>query len=189
MIITALPNAGNPQKVQRYPWDWSKGLKQMAALAPRTLCPSHGAPIINDAQKVRRILLETAEILDQIVDRTLEAMAKGAPPHTDIVHMVELPTSKSPWLQPIYDEAEFIVRNVIRYYGGWWNGRPGDLKPAPRAALARELAVLTGGADALVARAVEIAASGDMRLACHLADFAMEAAPDDERVTSAVAEL
>ena len=189
MIITTLPNAGNPQKVQRYPWDWSKGLKQMAALEPQTLCPGHGAPIINEPQKVRRILLETAEILDQIVDRTLAAMAKGAPPHTDIVHMVELPTSKSPWLQPIYDEAEFIVRNVIRYYGGWWNGRPSELKPAPRAELARELARMTGGAQALVARAVEIAASGDMRLACHLADFAMEAAPDDEGVSRAVAEL
>ncbi len=146
MIISALPNAGNPQKVQRYPWEWSKGLKRMAALGPRTLCPGHGAPVIDDPDKVRRILLETAAFLDVIVERTLAAMEQGAPPHTDIVHMVEMPVSASPWLQPIYDESEFIVRNIVRYYGGWWNGRPGDLKPAPRAALAQELAALAGGA-------------------------------------------
>jgi glyoxylase-like metal-dependent hydrolase (beta-lactamase superfamily II) len=190
MIISALPNAGNPQKVQRYPWEWSKGLKQMAALGARTLCPGHGAPIIDDPEKIRRILLETASFLDTIVDRTLQAMAQGgAPPHTDIVHMVEFPQSDSPWLQPIYDEAEFIVRNIVRYYGGWWNGRPSDLKPAPRSALAQEIASLSGGAHALVARAESIAKAGDMRLACHLADYALEAAPEDVAVCEAVARL
>lgn len=189
MIISALPNAGNPQKVQRYPWEWSKGLKQMAALGARTLCPGHGAPIINDPEKIRRMLLETASFLDTIVDRTLRAMAQGAPPHTDIVHMVEMPQSDSPWLQPIYDEAEFIVRNIVRFYGGWWNGRPSDLKPAPRSALAQELATLSGGAQALIARAEAIAKAGDMRLACHLADYALEAAPEDAAVREAVARL
>lgn len=189
MIISVLPNAGNPQKVQRYPWDWAKGLQQMAGLNARTLCPGHGAPTVENPDKVRKILLESASILDTIVDRTLAAMAKGAPPHTDIVHMVELPTSNSPWLQPIYDEAEFIVRNVIRYYGGWWNGRPSDLKPASRSALAQELARCTGGARALIGRAEAIVATGDMRLACHLADYAMEAAPSDPDIRDAVAKL
>ena len=189
MIISALPNAGNPQKVQRYPWEWSKGLKKMAALNARTLCPGHGAPVVDDPDKVQRILLETAAFLDAIVDRTLDAMAQGAPPHTDIVHMVKQPTSDSPWLQPIYDEAEFIVRNVIRFYGGWWNGRPSDLKPAGRNALAEELARMSGGARALAFRAAELAASGDMRLAGHLADYALEAAPDDQEVRETVASL
>jgi glyoxylase-like metal-dependent hydrolase (beta-lactamase superfamily II) len=189
MIISALPNAGNPQKVQRYAWEWSEGLKQMAALGPRTLCPGHGAPIIGEPEKIRRILLETASFLDTIVDRTLQAMAQGAPPHTDIVHMVQLPQSDSPWLQPIYDEGEFIVRNIVRYYGGWWNGRPSDLKPASRSALAQELASLGGGAQVLVARAEAVAKAGDMRLACHLADYALEAAPEDAVVREAVARL
>lgn len=189
MIISALPNAGNPQKVQRYPWEWSKGLKQMAALAPRTLCPGHGAPVIDDPDKIRRMLLETAAFLDTIVDRTLRAMAQEAPPHTDIVHMVEMPESDSPWLQPIYDEGEFIVRNIMRYYGGWWNGRPSDLKPAPRTALAREMADLCGGAQALIARAVAIAKGGDLRLACHFADYALEAAPEDAALREDVAQL
>src|SRR5207253_214083 len=118
-IINAVPNAGNPQKVQRYPWDWAAALRRMAALRPRSLCPGHGGPVANDPAKVERILTETADYLDDIVQRTLAAMADGAPPHVDIVHAVGMPASTSPWLRPIYDEAEFIVRNVIRYYGGW----------------------------------------------------------------------
>jgi glyoxylase-like metal-dependent hydrolase (beta-lactamase superfamily II) len=189
LIINAVPNAGNPQKVQRYPWDWSAGLKRMAALGAQSLCPGHGGPVVNEPQKVRQILLETAEYLDVIVERTLNAMAAGAPPHNDIVHAVILPTSNSPWLRPVYDEGEFIVRNIIRFYGGWWNGRPSDLKPAPRTQLASEIARLCGGVGALMLRAKELAQSGNLRLACHLADYALEAKTDDSDIQKAVSDL
>jgi glyoxylase-like metal-dependent hydrolase (beta-lactamase superfamily II) len=189
LVINALPNAGNPQKVQRYPWDWAAGLRRMAAFEAQSLCPGHGGPVVNDEGKIRRILIETAEYLEAIVERTLEAMAQDAPPHTDIVHAVTLPTSDSPWLRPIYDEGEFIVRNIVRFYGGWWNGRPSDLKPASRSAVASEIARLAGGAGALLSRAEELAKEGELRLACHLADYALEAEPSNARVQKGVAAL
>jgi len=189
LIINAVPNAGNPQKVQRYPWDWADGLRRIAALAPSSLCPGHGGPVVRDPAKIQRMLIETAEYLEAIVEQTLAALNDGAPPHTDIVHRVEPPASGSPWLQPVYDEAEFIVRNIIRFYGGWWNGRPSELKPASRAALAREIAQLCGGGDALARRARELARSGDLRLACHLADFALECSPEAAEVGDAVAAI
>jgi alkyl sulfatase BDS1-like metallo-beta-lactamase superfamily hydrolase len=188
LFIYAVPNAGNPQKVQRYPWDWAHGLRAMAARAPQTLCPGHGGPVIRNAALVKRMLLETADYLDAIVSQTIAAMEDGSPPHTDIVHRVKLPQVDSPWLQPVYDEGEFIVRNVIRYYGGWWNGRPSDLKPAPRDTLAAEVAALAGGVTSLLKRALELEPS-DLRLACHLADFALEAAPANPEVREAVAGL
>jgi glyoxylase-like metal-dependent hydrolase (beta-lactamase superfamily II) len=188
-IINALPNAGNPQKVQRYPWDWAAALREMAALGPKSLCPGHGGPVVRDAAKVARILTETADYLDTLVARTIAAMNAGAPPHVDIVRAVELPAATSPWLRAIYDEGEFIVRNVIRHYGGWWSGRPSELKPAPRADVAAEIAKLAGGAAALVARANAVAEGGNLRLACHLADFALEASPGDPAVQQAVAAL
>lgn len=189
LMIWGVPNAGNPQKVQRYPWDWAAGLRQMADCAPRSLCPGHGGPIVDDPPLVRRILVETAELLETIVDRTLAALNEGSPPHVDIVHTVQLPRSDSPWLQPVYDEAEFIVRNVIRYYGGWWSGRPSELKPGRRSAVALEIAELAGGARRLAARARAIAEDGDLRLACHFADYALEADPDDRRVCDTVADI
>jgi len=188
-FIWSVPNAGNPQKVQRYPWDWADALRDMAALAPRALCPGHGGPVVDDAPLIRRMLIETADYLDAIVGQTIAALEDGSPPHVDIVRAVEAPASASPWLQPIYDEAEFIVRNIIRYYGGWWSGRPSELKPAPRDAVAREVARLAGGASALIARAQTIAAGGDLRLACHFADYALEAEPRDPAVVQGVAAL
>ncbi|NLU68283.1 alkyl sulfatase dimerization domain-containing protein [Streptomyces sp. HNM0574] len=188
LIIWGVPNAGNPQKAQRYPWDWAAGLRAMARTGAASLCPGHGGPVVDDERLVRRILLDTASFLEDVVERTLAVLEDGSPPHVDVVRRVKLPESDAPWLQPVYDEAEFIVRNVIRYYGGWWSGRPSELKPAPRADVAGELAALSGGAGALLARAVELAPR-DLALACHLADYALEAAPDDAVVAAGVAAL
>jgi glyoxylase-like metal-dependent hydrolase (beta-lactamase superfamily II) len=189
LIIWAVPNAGNPQKVQRYPWDWAAALRTMAAKEPRTLAPGHGGPVIDDPALVQRILLETAALLETIVDRTLAVLEDGSPPHVDVVRAVELPVSEAPWLQPVYDEAEFIVRNVIRYFGGWYSGRPSELKPSPRGDVATAVANLAGGASALLAEVERVAESGDLALACHLADYALEATPDDAAVQDAVAAL
>ena len=82
----------------------------------------------------------------------------------------------------LYDEPEFVVRNVWRRYGGWWDGDPSHLKPAPADALAVELATMAGGAGRLAARAVEVAGNGDLRLACHLVELAAQAAPEDPSV-------
>jgi glyoxylase-like metal-dependent hydrolase (beta-lactamase superfamily II) len=189
LIIWGVPNAGNPQKVQRYPWDWAAALRAMAAKQPRSLAPGHGGPVVDDAPLVQRILLETAELLEIVVERTVEVLEAGSPPHVDVVRRVELPTSDSPWLQPVYDEAEFIVRNVIRFFGGWYSGRPSELKPAPRGDVASAIAGLAGGAGALVDQAQQVADGADLALACHLADFALESSPDDPDVQSAVAAI
>jgi alkyl sulfatase BDS1-like metallo-beta-lactamase superfamily hydrolase len=98
-----------------------------------------------------------------------------------VLQAVSLPKEllEKPYLRPVYDEPEFVVRNVWRLYGGWFDGNPAHLKPAPEGALASELATLCGGATRLVERAQELAEAGDLRLACHLAEFAVLAAPED----------
>jgi len=85
-------------------------------------------------------------------------------------------------MRPLYDEPEFVVRNIWRLYGGWWDGAASRLKPAPDAQVATELAKLSGGAETLMTRALELMVSGDIRLACHLADFAGWAAPEDAAI-------
>ena len=103
-----------------------------------------------------------------------------------------------PFLQPVYDEPEFIVHTVWRQYGGWWDGNPASLKPAPERALAAELAELAGGAGALADRALELLAVAEeggtggaaevdraLRLAGHLAEHAWLAAPADPGVRRA----
>ena len=71
----------------------------------------------------------------------------------DAIHAVRVPAALEarPFLQPVYDEPEFIVRNIWRLYGGWWDGNPATLKPAPERALATELAALAGEAGTATA--------------------------------------
>ena len=115
--------------------------------------------------------------------------ASGDSPAPEFGPHIDVENPGPPWLQPVYDDAEFLVRNVIRFYGGWWSGRPSELKPASRSVLAAEIAKIAGGACALAERARVIAAAGELRLACHLADFALEAAPSDKEVQAKVAAI
>jgi alkyl sulfatase BDS1-like metallo-beta-lactamase superfamily hydrolase len=107
------------------------------------------------------------------------------------LHEVRLPEAllDKPYLRPVYDEPEFVVRNIWRLYGGWYDGNPAHLKPAREQALAREVAQLAGGAQALAKRAQEIADAGDLRLACELAEWAGLAAPEDRTVHGIRAEI
>ena len=189
LFIWASPNAGNPQKVQRYPREWAQGLRVMAELGAEVLLPGHGVPVVG-AGRIRQALSETAELLEHLHDQTVLMMNEGAR-LDDIVHTVRAPQHllDRPYLRPVYDEPEFVVRNVWRLYGGWWDGDPSHLKPSPAAVLAAELADLAGGAHRLATRALELVSSGDLRLAGHLAELAWQAAPGDPEVAQARAEV
>ena len=185
LFIWASPNAGNPQKVQRYPAEWAAALRRMAALRPVVLLPGHGLPVVGE-DRVQQALLDTAAYLESLVEQTLALMNEGAR-LSDVLHSVTPPAELEgrPYLQPVYDEPEFIVRNVWRLNGGWWDGNPATLKPARDAALAEELARLAGGPGALCERALALLDAGDdpsLRLAGHLAETAWLAAPEDPSV-------
>jgi alkyl sulfatase BDS1-like metallo-beta-lactamase superfamily hydrolase len=189
LFIWASPNCGNPQKVQRYAIEWARALDAMAALGPEVLLPGHGLPIVG-ADRVRTALTDAARLLEYLHTETIQLMNEGAR-LDDIVHTVAAPPEllAKPYLRPIYDEPEFVVRNVWRLFGGWYDGNPAHLKPAPERAVARELADLAGGAPRLAQRAVALAAAGDLRLAGHLAELASLAAPDDPMVQGARADV
>jgi alkyl sulfatase BDS1-like metallo-beta-lactamase superfamily hydrolase len=184
LFIWALPNAGNPQKVQRYPREWAAALRTMAALDAEILLPGHGLPVIG-AERVRTALGDTAEVLESLHDQTVHLM-NGGVRLDEILHSVRVPAhlADRPFLQPVYDDPEFVVRNVWRFYGGWWDGNPSTLKPAPEAAVAREAADLAGGAARLAERAREVASDGDLRLAGHLIEWARLADPADEAIAA-----
>jgi alkyl sulfatase BDS1-like metallo-beta-lactamase superfamily hydrolase len=192
LVIWASPNCGNPQKVQRYPVEWAAALRAMAAVGAELLLPGHGLPV-SGADRIATFLTEGAELLESIVEQTLAAMNEGVR-LDEVVRRVRPPEHllDRPHLRPVYDEPEFVVRNLWRLYGGWWDGNPATLKPAPEADLAVEVAALAGGAERLSARARELAAAGDdrsLRLAGHLAELATLAAPGDADAHAARAEV
>jgi alkyl sulfatase BDS1-like metallo-beta-lactamase superfamily hydrolase len=181
-LIWNFPNAGNPQKVQRYPIEWAAALRAMIAREPELLLPAHGLPIAG-RERIARVLDDVATALERLVADVIAMMNAGETLDT-IVHTVKVPddTLAKPYLRPLYDEPEFVVRGVWRQFGGWWDGAASRLKPSPDAHLATAIAELAGGADALVRRAEQAASDGDLRLACHFADLAGWAAPDDPAV-------
>ena len=181
-VIWNYPNAGNPQKVQRYAFEWAQALRRMIAQGPELLVPAHGLPIEGKA-RIATVLDDIATSLESLVTQVIEMMNSGETLDT-IIHTVKVPQNilDKPYMRPLYDEPEFVVRNIWRLYGGWWDGAASRLKPAPDSQVATELARLSGGAENLMNRALELMTTGDIRLACHLADFAGWAAPQDTAI-------
>jgi glyoxylase-like metal-dependent hydrolase (beta-lactamase superfamily II) len=89
LFIWAVPNAGNPQKVQRYPREWAHALRAMAGHGAEVLLPGHGLPVIG-ADRVRAALEDSAALLEALVEQTLALMNEGAPLDW-IVHVVTPP--------------------------------------------------------------------------------------------------
>jgi len=183
-----MPNCGNPNKVLRYPEEWADADEEMAALGAEVMLPGHGQPILG-AERIRNGLLEQAEFLRSVVTQSLEGLNAGLR-HDQIARSIRVPEHLAhlDHLQPTYDRPEFIARNVIRRYGGWFDGYAADLLPAPGEEIAAEVVELAGGTDRLVARARELVAT-NLVLACHLAEWAYLAHPEDPAARAGVVDV
>jgi len=181
-IIWASPNAGNPQKASRYAREWAEALRAMAKTGAEVLLPGHGVPVIG-VVRVRQTLLDTAEYLQSLYDQTIAMMNEGRG-LDEIMHSVAPPANlaEKPYLQAVYDEPQFIVRNIWRLEGGWYDGIPSHLKPAPEVQQAREVAELAGGAEKIVTRAIAKFEAGELAIASHLIDWAATAVPENRQM-------
>lgn len=189
LFIWAAPNAGNPQKVQRYVIEWATALRAMAAKKPALLLPGHGLPIFGE-NRVQTALTEAAEYLETIHSHAVQSMNKGATIYEALASLsIPERLRRRPYLLPVYDEPDFILRNLYRLYGGWYSGVPSELKPAPLADLSREVAKLAGGIDALMARTRELLAQGNLPLASHFADWLVAAEPANKAAQALCAEV
>lgn len=188
-VIWVFPNAGNPRKVQRYAPDWAAALRRMRALQPEILIPGHG-PVVTGTARVNAILDDGAAVLESLVAQTLALMNEGRT-LDEILQRVQAPKEllEKPYLKPKYDDPEFVVRNIWHLYGGWYDGNPAHLKPAPDAALAAELATLAGSADKLATRAKSLLDASQTRLAAHIIEFAVGAEPDNKEFHRLRAEI
>ena len=161
----------------------------MDALEPELLLPAHGLPV-RGRERIRTVLLTLAESLESLVSQTIDLMNEGAS-LDQVLQTVSLPAEwlERPWMRTVYDEPEFVVRNIWRLYGGWWDLDPAYLKPSPKAELAGELVRLGGGAEVFATRAQELVEAGDLKLACHLIELAVAADPTSARLHGVRAEI
>jgi alkyl sulfatase BDS1-like metallo-beta-lactamase superfamily hydrolase len=181
-IIWAAPNAGNPQKAQRYTREWAEALRAMAKSGAEVLLPGHGVPVFG-LTRVRQVLFDTAEYLQSLYDQTVAMMNEGAR-LDQILDAVKPPVhlAAKPYLRAVYDEPQFIVRNIWRLEGGWYDGLPSHLKPATEEAKAHEVVMLAGGIEPVMLRAREKFEQGELALAAHLIDWAALDSPHNKTV-------
>lgn len=189
LFIWAVSNAGNPQKVQRYVGEWAAALRHMAALGAELMLCGHGLPIFG-AGRIKQALADTAELLEHFEGQVVAMMNTGCPLDS-ILHSVEVPAHLRdlPYLRAVYDHPQFIIRNIWRLYGGWYDGEPDNLLPAPRAEQAREWVALAGGLEKVLERAAALCAEGNLRMASHLVEYAVIAEPGSAAAHELRAEL
>jgi alkyl sulfatase BDS1-like metallo-beta-lactamase superfamily hydrolase len=171
LVTGYFPNAGNPKKVQRWALEWAQAAEAMAALEPEAVIPGHGV-LVTGREGIHDELTTLAAYLRHIQDHVVRGLNEGVLPD-HVVESLEVPPAYAdhPRLPPVYDRPEFVARNVLRRYGGWWDGYPSHLLPATQEQQAAEVAALAGGVSALVRRSRELVGT-DLRLATHLAEWA-----------------
>jgi alkyl sulfatase BDS1-like metallo-beta-lactamase superfamily hydrolase len=180
-----LPNAGNGKRVQRYVEEWAVALREMAALGPEMLLPAHGEALTDPAQ-IQENLLVHAETLQYVVDRTIAGLNAGLR-KDQVFQSIELPErlARHPSMAIQYVSAKDVSKMVIKRYTGWWDDMPSNWSPSPLELQARAIADMAGGLPELVETARSLL-DIDVQLACHFADWAWLAAPEDPAVQQLV---
>jgi alkyl sulfatase BDS1-like metallo-beta-lactamase superfamily hydrolase len=172
-IVSSIPNAGTPFRVQRYVVEWAETLEEMAGVEPATVVSGHGG--VFHGAEAQEMLKVTATALRCLEDEVVRRLNEGQW-YEEIVQKVDLPEelAKSPYLHPLYGCPTFAVHSILRRYTGWYDGNPSNLFPSASAEIAEEVMGLAGGAAPLLERARELADEGrreDLQRALHLADF------------------
>ena len=128
----------------------------MAAMDAELFVPAHGLPIAGP-DRIRTCLETVASTLESLVADVVDAMNAGRCSTTSCTASRSRPPRlELPYLRPLYDEPEFVIRNIWRLFGGWWDGNPARLKPPSDAAIGAEVAALAGGVATLTDRAIEL---------------------------------
>src|ERR1700687_1052089 len=79
LIVSSMPNTGNPNKVQRYTLEWAETLEAIAKCAPRTLLPGHG-PAYRGEELCGEVRREAARALRIIHDEVVRRLNAGGGP-------------------------------------------------------------------------------------------------------------
>jgi alkyl sulfatase BDS1-like metallo-beta-lactamase superfamily hydrolase len=189
LIISSLPNTGNPNKVQRYTLEWAEALERIAARRPRYILPGHGSAYCGE-ERCEEVLRATAGALRFIHDEVVRRLNDGQWPVEIVEADIQLPPelAAKPFLAPIYGCTAFIVRDVIRRYAGWWSGQPSQLFPVTRREHARDLLALCGR-EALLDRARSLKDSSQLKRALAMAELAIDADPGDQEALRLNAEI
>ena len=117
-FIWNAPNAGNPQKVQRFPEEWASAAAKILSLNPSIVFCGHGPPLIGEA-RVQEAFSNQKKLLDEICHHALNGINSGKS-LGEIMRTtpVNQKLISKPYLQPKYDDPRWFVATLWRRYAG-----------------------------------------------------------------------
>lgn len=178
-----IPNIGTPLRTQRFTIRWADTLDRLAQLGATKLVTEFGPVVEGDDIAIQ--LAATSEALRWLRDEVVRRMNAGMSEHeilADMTYPAEM--FDQPWMRPTYGAPDYIVRDLYREENGWWDRNPTTLHPAPPADAAA--AVLSAvDPETVLAKARELAASGETQLALHVIDLVALSTSDEPAVVEA----
>jgi alkyl sulfatase BDS1-like metallo-beta-lactamase superfamily hydrolase len=152
----------------------------MIEMEPAYLIPGH-TPAIMGAENVRDVLTHYSRAILHVYERTVECINEGKTVE-QAVQTVRLPEDLAglPYLRELYGRVDWSVRGIYQGLTGWYDGHGTDLAPLAPGCRARETVALTGGADRILARAIELQKNGEHQLTIELCDIVIDANPEDK---------
>ena len=142
--------------------------------------PAHTSAVTG-AGKVREILTYRVRAIRYIYEQTIKCINEGRSVE-EAVRAIKLPEelARIKQLEEGYGSVDWSVRGIYQGETGWYDGRGTNLNPLPPGYRARELVAPSGGADKILARAIDLQKKGEHQIVCELCDVVLEANSDDE---------
>jgi alkyl sulfatase BDS1-like metallo-beta-lactamase superfamily hydrolase len=179
LIISGLPNIGNPFKPTRFALPWARALEAVRAKEPEMLI-AHGGNAVYKGEEVKELLDVTIEAIYYLHDQVVDCI--NADMHiTEMIHTIRLPDhlEKHRFLRPVYSRPEFVIYNIYRWYHGYFDHNPAHLLPRPIKEVSAEIYGLIGNPEIILKRARELLKDDRAQLALEVLDVLIQADPEN----------
>ncbi|HKQ89759.1 MAG TPA: MBL fold metallo-hydrolase [Blastocatellia bacterium] len=155
----------------RWALDYVNSLNEVLALKPEIVLPSHGSPIIGNAEIVKQ-LTRYRDAIQYVHDETVKGMNAGKDVWT-LMNEIKLPPDLD--VGEGYGKLSWSVRGIYEGYAGWFDLNPATMYEKPASSVYPDVVKLAGGPDAVAKLAMERAQAGQAVEALHLSDIALAA--------------
>lgn len=180
LYYASFPNLSSPMLESRPVKEWYESLERMIAMKPEYLLPGHTDALIG-AEVISETLSNYSKAIRYVFEEAVRGINEGKTAD-ELANTIKLPDelAKLPYLKEYYGRVDWSVRGIYRGLTGWYDGHGTGLIPLPPSLKAREIVKLAGGADKILARAIELQKAGEHQLACELCDIVISANPNDK---------
>ena len=135
----------------RWALDYVNSLNFVLGLKPEIVLPSHGSPIVGNAEISKRLTRYRDAIL-YVHDETVKGMNAGKDVYT-LMREIKLPAALE--IGESYGKLSWSIRGIYEGYVGWFDLNPATMYEAPASSIYPDLVRLAGGPDSVVKLAME----------------------------------